>query len=327
MNASAAWSAYLGRSVTDPLTRTRPRVDEDEDGSLDVDPTEAKFPGWKAPYVELLQSTVRREPMHPSLAKIPKDDVAELEAAITDLFLEKDGLSYHMREVLAAVAYPILLQAVPRVEGKIGGILMANPSFQDWITLTREPKLRWLVMLRTAMQVAKYTYEPQIDTPQDHLQLWMIWSRRFFDRIDPSPPRSGLPDYIPPVQTRKDKERVLHNANDPVLDILYWASDSMTEKSGVGSPRWTQSAFNAAIEIPKPTALTFLVVHGFINHYNAEELLAYAIGKADADAVTMMASNYKAYALTEAQRASIHHKLHTSNLPRDLVERLLPRFA
>ena len=91
MNASAAWSAYLGRSVTDPLTRTRPRVDEDEDGSLDVDPTEAKFPGWKTPYVALLQSTVRREPMHPSLAKIAKDDVAELEAAITDLFLEKDG--------------------------------------------------------------------------------------------------------------------------------------------------------------------------------------------------------------------------------------------
>lgn len=103
-------------------------------------------------------------------------------------------------EYLMPTAYVILRHAPTPVGGLLGGILYAEPSYDEWLGVTRSSFMRHLVMLRTALEVTQGEGVFRV----------------FYQLLHLFTPVKAVPTFL-------DK------ANDRLLDALYYATQQWAE--------------------------------------------------------------------------------------------------
>lgn len=270
-------------------------------GSLDADEEDTRI--WDAEsdakYQALLEGMVRPRVKVKGLAS--NATTRDIEDMLKRRFqVRKSALNEEELEGMMGVAYRILCRARPQVEGFLGGILLSRPSFEDWMTVTKEPDLRWIVLIRTAMELAWFRPQSDQDTP---FALFAIWDQRLDDR-----------------PSAEDRQRLLNMANDPVLDILVTAprvNDTVTPWKAC------DAIVTAALLRDHPPLMTFLVAHGYVHERNTLTTLYAAIHQGNLGLVMMLCSRAR---LTRDQMTQVLELARLSKF-QDVYVYLQQRFA
>lgn len=316
------------------------------DGSLDDaesgNPFDREWPGFMDGDGTVLERLVFPKPLHTVYEPIAKkyrqsvldqSDTArylafldETEQATQTLFTEAQGLHPEVRHALIALSFPVLAKAVPRVEGVLGRLVHdSRPSMTGWLQATQRNDLRWIIRLRTAVEVLVYKSDlyDQASAPNG---LWTNFDK-FFEDQDEKAFR-----YASPARNHLDRVKLIDYANDPILDLLMEATEEKTpaNQPWLKPPDRSDRLLLDVLARRRKPELLFLVTHGFLNAFNIYAILRTHLlrGSADldVDGLTLICANSKAYLLTDAEKAKIRALFLKSRLAKDVAERLAARF-